>query len=59
MQVLLALVALDEAGPELHGRRRRLDTQAEVQLPSRVKPRRSYTARQLLDDLLLVSDNDI
>lgn len=57
IKVLLALVALDELDLNSTVVADVADTQAECNCVG-VKPGRSYTARQLLDGLLLVSGND-
>ena len=57
IKVLLALVALDELSPESTVVADPADTQVECNCVG-VKAGRSYTARQLLDGLLLVSGND-
>jgi D-alanyl-D-alanine carboxypeptidase (penicillin-binding protein 5/6) len=57
IKVLLALVALDELSLDSTVVADPADTQVECNCVG-VKPGRSYTARQLLDGLLLVSGND-
>lgn len=57
IKVLLALVALDELDLNSTVVADLTDTAAECNCAG-VKPGRSYTARQLLDGLLLVSGND-
>ncbi|EUA34107.1 D-alanyl-D-alanine carboxypeptidase family protein [Mycobacterium xenopi 3993] len=57
IKVLLALVALDELNLDSTVVADTADTQVECSCVG-VKPGRSYTARQLLDGLLLVSGND-
>ncbi len=57
IKVLLALVALDELNLDSTVVADTVDTQVECSCVG-VKPGRSYTARQLLDGLLLVSGND-
>jgi serine-type D-Ala-D-Ala carboxypeptidase (penicillin-binding protein 5/6) len=57
IKVLLALVALDELSLDSTVVADPADTQVECNCVG-VKPGRTYTARQLLDGLLLVSGND-
>ncbi|HET9877528.1 MAG TPA: D-alanyl-D-alanine carboxypeptidase family protein [Mycobacterium sp.] len=57
IKVLLALVALDELNLDSTVVASPADTQVECNCVG-IKPGRSYTARQLLDGLLLVSGND-
>ena len=57
IKVLLALVALDELSMDSTVVADAADTQVECSCVG-VKPGRTYTARQLLDGLLLVSGND-
>jgi D-alanyl-D-alanine carboxypeptidase (penicillin-binding protein 5/6) len=57
IKVLLALVALDELSLDSTVVADLADTQVECNCVG-VKPGRTYTARQLLDGLLLVSGND-
>jgi serine-type D-Ala-D-Ala carboxypeptidase (penicillin-binding protein 5/6) len=57
IKVLLALVALDELNLDSTVVADVADTQVECNCVG-VKPGRTYTARQLLDGLLLVSGND-
>jgi serine-type D-Ala-D-Ala carboxypeptidase (penicillin-binding protein 5/6) len=57
IKVLLALVALDELRLDSTVVADVADTQVECNCVG-IKPGRSYTARQLLDGLLLVSGND-
>jgi serine-type D-Ala-D-Ala carboxypeptidase (penicillin-binding protein 5/6) len=57
IKVLLALVALDQASLDSTVVADVADTQVECNCVG-IKPGRSYTARQLLDALLLVSGND-
>lgn len=57
IKVLLALVALDEVSMDSTVVADVADTQVECNCVG-IKPGRSYTARQLLDGLLLVSGND-
>lgn len=57
IKVLLALVALDELDLNTTVLADAADTQVECSCVG-VKPGRTYTARQLLDGLLLVSGND-
>jgi serine-type D-Ala-D-Ala carboxypeptidase (penicillin-binding protein 5/6) len=57
IKVLLALVALDELSLDSTVVADPSDTQVECNCVG-VKPGRTYTARQLLDGLLLVSGND-
>lgn len=57
IKVLLALVALDELSLDSTVVADVADTQVECNCVG-VKPGRTYTARQLLDGLLLVSGND-
>ncbi|BBZ38464.1 D-alanyl-D-alanine carboxypeptidase family protein [Mycobacterium conspicuum] len=57
IKVLLALVALDELNPNSTVVADVADTEVECNCVG-IKPFRSYTARQLLDGLLLVSGND-
>jgi D-alanyl-D-alanine carboxypeptidase (penicillin-binding protein 5/6) len=57
IKVLLALVALDDLSLESTVVADPADTQVECNCVG-VKPGRSYTTRQLLDGLLLVSGND-
>jgi D-alanyl-D-alanine carboxypeptidase (penicillin-binding protein 5/6) len=57
IKVLLALVALDELSPDSTVVADPADTQVECNCVG-IKPGRTYTARQLLDGLLLVSGND-
>jgi serine-type D-Ala-D-Ala carboxypeptidase (penicillin-binding protein 5/6) len=57
IKVLLALVALDELNLDSTVVADPADTQVECNCVG-VKPGRTYTARQLLDGLLLVSGND-
>ncbi|GAB7146750.1 D-alanyl-D-alanine carboxypeptidase family protein [Mycobacterium riyadhense] len=57
IKVLLALVALDELNLDATVVADVADTQVECNCVG-VKPGRTYTARQLLDGLLLVSGND-
>ena len=57
IKVLLALVALDELNLDSTVVADTADTQVECNCVG-VKPGRTYTARQLLDGLLLVSGND-
>nr|BBX77864.1 D-alanyl-D-alanine carboxypeptidase [Mycobacterium florentinum] len=57
IKVLLALVALDEVSMDSTVVADVADTQVECNCVG-IKPGRTYTARQLLDGLLLVSGND-
>jgi len=57
IKVLLALVALDQVGLDSTVVADVADTEVECNCVG-IKPGRSYTARQLLDGLLLVSGND-
>src|SRR5246127_4378832 len=57
IKVLLALVALDQLSLDTTVVADTADTQVECNCVG-VKPGRTYTARQLLDGLLLVSGND-
>src|ERR1700761_5912664 len=57
IKVLLALVALDQASLDSTVVADVADTQVECNCVG-IKPGRTYTARQLLDALLLVSGND-
>jgi len=57
IKVLLALVALDEVSLDSTVVADVADTQVECNCVG-IKPGRTYTARQLLDGLLLVSGND-
>src|ERR1700756_5189715 len=57
IKVLLALVALDELSLDSTVVANAADTQVECNCVG-IKPGRTYTARQLLDGLLLVSGND-
>jgi serine-type D-Ala-D-Ala carboxypeptidase (penicillin-binding protein 5/6) len=57
IKVLLALVALDELSLDSTVVADAADTQVECNCVG-IKPGRTYTARQLLDGLLLVSGND-
>jgi serine-type D-Ala-D-Ala carboxypeptidase (penicillin-binding protein 5/6) len=57
IKVLLALTALDELGLDSTVVATEADTHVECNCVG-IKPGRSYTARQLLDGLLLVSGND-
>jgi D-alanyl-D-alanine carboxypeptidase (penicillin-binding protein 5/6) len=57
IKVLLALVALDELSLDTTVVADAADTQVECNCVG-IKPGRRYTARQLLDGLLLVSGND-
>ncbi|OBI42275.1 D-alanyl-D-alanine carboxypeptidase [Mycobacterium kyorinense] len=57
IKVLLALVALDELSLDSTAVADEADTHVECNCVG-VKPGRTYTARQLLDGLLLVSGND-
>src|ERR1700761_5537109 len=57
IKVLLALVALDELGLDSTVVADAADTQVECNCVG-IKAGRSYTTRQLLDGLLLVSGND-
>src|SRR5271154_5427922 len=57
IKVLLALVALDELSLDSTVVADAADIQAECSCVG-IKPGRTYTARQLLDAILLVSGND-
>ena len=57
IKVLLALVALDEVGLDSTVVANQSDTQVECNCVD-IKPGRSYTARELLDAVLLASGND-
>ncbi len=57
IKVLLALVALDQVSPDSTVVADVADTEVECNCVG-IKPGRTYTARQLLDALLLVSGND-
>jgi serine-type D-Ala-D-Ala carboxypeptidase (penicillin-binding protein 5/6) len=57
IKVLLALTALDELSLDSTVVANQADTQVECNCVG-IKPGRSYTARQLLDAILLVSGND-
>ncbi|HUO36848.1 MAG TPA: D-alanyl-D-alanine carboxypeptidase family protein [Mycobacterium sp.] len=57
IKVLLSLVALDELNLDSTVVANQADTQAECSCVG-IKPGRTYTARQLLDAVLLVSGND-
>jgi D-alanyl-D-alanine carboxypeptidase (penicillin-binding protein 5/6) len=57
IKVLLALTALDEVGLGTTVVATEADTQVECNCVG-IKPGRTYTARQLLDAILLVSGND-
>jgi D-alanyl-D-alanine carboxypeptidase (penicillin-binding protein 5/6) len=57
IKVLLALVALDEVSLDSTVVADAADTEAECSCVG-IKPGRTYTARQLLDAILLVSGND-